>query len=348
MPNAARIVYFTFQLFGFVTLPFLTLTFLFCPSVKRHPTLPNNTFIWTLSSLAGSLLLFTRQLDGPVTSRALCQAQSAIMLAQPPGMSAAALTVVWKVWSLTWGVRTNAVISKESTWFSITLLVFPWLVWIGLSAIFAATQVSSRIYRSTFYCTSDNETLGVVSGVITAVLLILCLLFQGWTVTLVYRRYRKSRRLGRAEVGDVSIPFLARIIAFALFILIALVLSFVAAISTFALEAPDIIISSIGVVIFLIFASQEDVLAAWRIIRPKSSEPTRPEGGQNSSNGHMSAPESIVHQNSPSTLALAPYKEDHHELQPSPTKHRFESDVESEATATGSYVFRLLCFSGLA
>ncbi|CAE7232461.1 unnamed protein product [Rhizoctonia solani] len=336
MPDAARIIYFTFQLFGFVTLPFLTLTFLFCPSVKRHPTLPNNTFLWALSSLAGSLLLFTRQLDGPSPSSALCQAQSAIVLAQPPGMSAAALTVVWKVWSLTWSVRTNAVISKEPAWLSITLLGSPWVIWIGLSAIFAVTQVNSRVYRSAFYCTSDNPTLGLVSGVLAAVLLILCLFFQAWTVILVYRRYRKSKRLGRAEVGDVSVPFLARIIAFALFILVALALSFVAAIGTFALEVPDIIIASIGVVIFLIFASQEDVLVAWRIKQPKSSEPHRLEGGQNSFNGHMSDPHSIGHHLSPSTLALASHKNNHHELQPSSTKPRFESDVESQATATSS------------
>ncbi|KDN49674.1 hypothetical protein RSAG8_01739, partial [Rhizoctonia solani AG-8 WAC10335] len=328
MPDAARIIYFTFQLFGFVTLPLLTLTFLFCPSVKRHPTLPNNTFLWTLSSLGSSLLLFTRQLDGPNPSRALCQAQSAIMLAQPPGMSAAALTVVWKVWSLTWSVRTNAVISKEPAWLSITLLGSPWVVWIGLSAIFAATQANSRVYRSAFYCTSDNPTLGLVSSILAAVFLILCFLFQAWTVILVYRRYRKSKRLGRAEVGDVSVPFLARIIAFALFVLVALALSFVAAITTFALEAPDIIIASIGVIIFLIFASQEDVLVAWRIMRPKSSEPPRPEGGQNSSNGHMSDPQSIGHHLSPSTLALASHKNDHHELQLSPTRPRFESEVE--------------------
>ncbi|CAE6517903.1 unnamed protein product [Rhizoctonia solani] len=352
MPDALRVVYFTFQLFGFVTLPLLTLTILFCPSVKRHPTLPNNTFLWMLSSLAGSLLLFTQQLDGPNPSRALCQAQSAIVLAQPPGMSAAALTVVWKVrdsgiwficqgsdgkgekvWSLTWSVRTNAVVSKEPAWLSITLLGSPWVIWISLSAIFAATQVNSRVYRSAFYCTSDNLTLGVVSSVLTAVLLVLCLFFQAWTVILVYRRYRKSKRLGRAEVGDVSVPFLARIIAFALFILVALVLSFVAAISTFALQAPDIIIASIGVVIFLIFASQEDVLVAWRIKRPKSSEPSRSEA-QHPSNGHMSDPQSLGHYLSPSTLAL--HKINNHEMQPSHTNLRFESDVESEATATDS------------
>ncbi|GAB1524713.1 hypothetical protein RhiTH_007867 [Rhizoctonia solani] len=258
------------------------------------------------------------------------------MLAQPPGMSAAALTVVWKVWSLTWSVRTNAVISKESKWLSITLLGFPWLVWIGLSAIFAATQISSRVHRSSFYCISDNQDLSIVSSVLAAVLLILCLIFQGWTVILVYRRFRKSKKLGRAEVGEVSVPFLARIVAFALFIFVALVLSFIAAVLTFSIEVPDIIIAFIGVVIFLIFGSQEDVLVAWHIIRPKSPRVPHSEGGQNSSIGHLSDPQPVESHSSPSSLALASYKDDHHELQLSQTKPRFESDIESQGTATSS------------
>ncbi|KAF8745767.1 Insert subdomain of RNA polymerase alpha subunit, partial [Rhizoctonia solani] len=282
------------------------------------------------------LELFTRQLDGPEPPYALCQAQSAIMLAQPPGMSAAALTVVWKVWSLTWSVRTNAVISKESKCLSITLLGFPWLVWIGLSAIFAATQISSRVHRSSFYCISDNQDLSIVSSVLAAVLLILCLIFQGWTVILVYRRFRKSKKLGRAEVGEVSVPFLARIVAFALFIFIALVLSFIAAVLTFSIEVPDIIIAFIGVVIFLIFGSQEDVLVAWHIIRPKPPRVPHSEGGQNSSIGHLSDPQPVESHSSPSSLALASYKDDHHELQLSQTKQRFESDIESQGTATSS------------
>ncbi|CCO31331.1 hypothetical protein BN14_05371 [Rhizoctonia solani AG-1 IB] len=137
-------------------------------------------------------------------------------------------------------------------------------------------------------------------------------------------------------MGEVSVPFLARIIAFALFILIALVLSFFSAVLTFAIEVPDIIISFIGVVIFLIFGSQEDVLIAWHIMRPKSPRIPRSEGGHNSSIGHMSDTQPVGSHLSPSTLALAPYKDDHHELQPSPTKPRFESDIESQATATSS------------
>lgn len=276
--DAGRIIYFTFQLFGFVTLPFLTCMFLFCPSVKRHPTMPNNTFLWSLSSLMGCLLLFTRQLDGPEPSHILCRAQSALTLSQPPAMSAGALSLVWKVWSLTWSVRTNAVVSKEPLWMSCLLLGIPWVLWGILAGIFAGVQTQSSVYRASFYCTSDIQVLGTVSSALTAMLLILCLAFQSWTVIIVYKRYRKSRRLSRAEVGDVSVPFLARIVAFMLFVLVALVLSFIAT-SNFSLEVPDIIIASIGVAIFFIFSSQEDVLIVWRIMRP------RPRSGA-SADGH--------------------------------------------------------------
>ncbi|KAG8698152.1 hypothetical protein FRC09_007398, partial [Ceratobasidium sp. 395] len=161
----------------------------------------------------------------------------------------------------------------------------PYLVWGVLAGVFAVVQTSSRVYRSTFYCISDNQTLGVISGALAAVLLIFCLVFQVWTAVLVYRRYRKSRRLGRAEVGDLSVPFLIRIIAFMLFILIALVLSFVATYA-FALDVPDIVISTIGPVIFLIFASQEDVLIAWKIMRPKSRLTDSEATGAETQDGH--------------------------------------------------------------
>ncbi|QRV98995.1 hypothetical protein RhiJN_27014 [Ceratobasidium sp. AG-Ba] len=257
--DSARATYFAFQLIGLVSLPVLSCTFLFCPSLKRHPTVPNNTLIWTaFSSMTSSLLLFSRQLDAAEPSKTLCRAQSALMLAQPSGVSVAGLAMVWKVWSLVWNAKTNAVASKEPFLHSAVLLGSPWLVWALEAAAFAGLQTGSCIHRITFYCISDNQALGVASGVFAAVLLVLCLFFQ------VYRRYRESRRLGRAEVGEISLPFFVRIMTFTLIVMVALVLCFIAT-STFALEVPDIIVSSIGVLMFLIFGSQRDVFEAWGV-----------------------------------------------------------------------------------
>ncbi|QRV94237.1 hypothetical protein RhiJN_22255 [Ceratobasidium sp. AG-Ba] len=315
---------------------------LICPFLETTDVFPA-----ALSSLVSCLLLFTRHLDGSEPPRTLCDAQSALMLAQPPGMSAAALTVVWKVWSLTWSVRTNVVVSKEPFWLSCILLGSPYLIWGILAGAFAVAQTGSRVYRSSFYCTTDNQTLGIVSGALAAVMLISCLAFQTWTVILVYKRYRKSRRLGRAEVGDVSVPFLARIIAFMLFILA--MLSFVAT-STFALELPDIIIASIGCVIFIIFASQKDVLAAWGIVRPKSrctdSEVVGTEGHDaHSTHTHNQIPPLTPFSPlSPIGMSLGPSQASslcnipapQHEL--SPTKYRFD-DIESVHTSSSRALY---------
>ncbi|KAG9099684.1 hypothetical protein FS749_000688 [Ceratobasidium sp. UAMH 11750] len=183
-------------------------------------------------------------------------------------MSAAALVLIWKLWSLAWGVRTNAGVSKEPWWLTVILLGFPYVVWGVEAGIFAVLQAKSRVHKITFYCTSDDPTLGIISGVSAAVLLILCLLFQTWTMIIAYRRYRRSHRLGRAEVGDVSVPFFIRIMSFAVVVFVALILAFTA-IVVFSLVVPDTIVSSIGPIMFIIFSSQGDVLAAWRIYRPR-------------------------------------------------------------------------------
>ncbi|QRW08616.1 hypothetical protein RhiLY_07615 [Ceratobasidium sp. AG-Ba] len=269
MPEpASRIVYFTLQLFGLVTLPILAFTLLFCPSIKRHPTLANNALVWTLSSFVGSLLLLTRRLNGPEPPSTLCKAQSALMLGQPSGVAVAAVAIVWKVWSLSWGIKRNSAAPEEPLWLTCILLGGPYAVWGILAGVFAILQSKSKVKRSLFYCISDDQNLGVVSGVLAAVFLVFCVVLQVWIVALVYQRFRKSRRLGRAEIGDMPVPFFIRIMAFTTVAFVALVLCFVAT-WTFTLELPDLIVSSIGVAMFFIFGSQEDVLVAWGIVRPK-------------------------------------------------------------------------------
>ncbi|KAG9122912.1 hypothetical protein FRC07_000518, partial [Ceratobasidium sp. 392] len=188
--------------------------------------------------------------------------------AQPAGVSAAALALVWKLWSLAWSVRTNGGISQEPWWLTVILLGSPYVVWGVEAAIFAVLQAKTRIHQVTFYCTSDDATLGIISGASAAVLLILCLIFQIWTVVIAYRRYRRSHRLGRAEVGDVSVPLFTRVMSFAVVVFVGLVLCLIAT-SVFSLVVPDIVVSSMGPIMFLIFSSQGDILAAWRIYRPR-------------------------------------------------------------------------------
>ncbi|KAG8698576.1 hypothetical protein FRC08_005829, partial [Ceratobasidium sp. 394] len=49
---------------------------------------------------------------------------------------------------------------------------------------------------------------------------------------------------------------------------VALILCLIST-AVFSLVVPDIVVSSIGPIMFIIFSSQGDVLAAWRIYRPR-------------------------------------------------------------------------------
>ncbi|QRV98996.1 hypothetical protein RhiJN_27015 [Ceratobasidium sp. AG-Ba] len=187
-------------------------------------------------------------------------------IAHPSGVSAAGLALVWKVWSLTWDVGGSFVVPWEPFWNKLALLAFPWVVWAIEAIVFAKLQTGSNIHRATFYCISDSRKLGIASGTLAAVLCIFTLIFQAWTIILVYRHYHESRRLGREETGEISAAFFVRVVAFTL---IALTLCLIAT-SGFAFEVPDIVVSSIGVLMFLIFASQRDVLVVWRVMAPRS------------------------------------------------------------------------------
>ncbi|QRW13541.1 hypothetical protein RhiLY_12540 [Ceratobasidium sp. AG-Ba] len=266
--DSTRIVYFTLQIFGLVTLPILTYTSLFSPTVKRHVTVPNYLFLWAFSSAVACMLLFSGQIDDPEPSKTLCRTQSALMLVQPAGMAAAALALVWKLWSLARNVGTHGSVSQEPWWLTVILVGSPYAVWGIGAAVYAVLQVDTRVKRVTFYCTSDSTTLGMASGFSASILLVLCLFFEIWTMVIAYKRYTRSHRLGRAEVGDVSVPLFTRVMAFAVVIFLGLVLSLLATF-VFSLVVPDIIVASMGPIMFIIFSSQGDILAAWRIYRPR-------------------------------------------------------------------------------
>ncbi|QRV84963.1 hypothetical protein RhiJN_12979 [Ceratobasidium sp. AG-Ba] len=162
-----------------------------------------------------------------------------LLQVQPAGMAAAALALVWKLWSLARNVGTHGSVSQEPWWLTVILVGSP-------------------------------TTLGMASGFSASILLVYVssLKLIVWTMVIAYKRYTRSHRLGRAEVGDVSVPLFTRVMAFAVVIFLGLVLSLLATF-VFSLVVPDIIVASMGPIMFIIFSSQGDILAAWRIYRPR-------------------------------------------------------------------------------
>jgi len=264
--DSIYIAYFTLELIGLISLFFLTCTFVFATSVRRHATVINNTLLWTIACILTSLLFFTRTLHGAEPPELLCQIQSATVLALPPTLSAAILTLIFKVWSLAWSVSSErATFLDEPRYLTILLVIFPHVVFFGSAA--GAAVVGQRVgaVRIIFYCGVRNTGIAIFSAATAGAFMTIAFVFQVWTIILVIYRYRQSHRLGRSEIGDIDLALFSRVLLFGAFIVMALVLSFFST-NNFAESIPDILAASIAPTMFVVFASQKDVLRAWNIL----------------------------------------------------------------------------------
>ncbi|KAG8992114.1 hypothetical protein FRB90_001095, partial [Tulasnella sp. 427] len=218
--------------------------------------------------------LFRRDPGSLDVNHALCKVQSAIVYGAAPALSAAAFSVVARLWFLTFTVdKSRSLLLPNAKWFTVVLVALPWAVWLGVSVVSGITS-GDNVRRFPQYCASDKQTPSIVSGVVTAVLLIVASCFQAWTLFIVWGRYRRTRRLGKQEIGNIDVALFVRICAFTVLIVIAIVLSIVAIVSAWSQVAPDLLVGGMGMIMFLIFGTQRDVLERWHL-RPKQHVSTR-------------------------------------------------------------------------
>ncbi|KAG8987945.1 hypothetical protein FRB90_003050, partial [Tulasnella sp. 427] len=209
--------------------------------------------------------VFTGHPDEQHVEPRLCKFQSAALYGAPPALSAAAMTVVARVWYLTFSVnKSQPLLMQASGVVSVVLTVLPMLVWIGI-ALACGLIAGDNVRRFPQYCASDNQTPSIISGVAAAVFLLISCIFQFWTLFIVYGRYRRSKRFGQQEVGEVDMSLLIRISLFSMLIVIALVFAIIATVSAWSQAAPDLLMAGMSVAVCVVFGSQRDVLEFWHL-----------------------------------------------------------------------------------
>lgn len=274
MLEATTIVYYVLQLLGFVLLSILTVTLTLPDSPSRHLTIPNQNMIWILQALLSSLLLFRSDPGSTDVNHTLCKVQSAIVYGAAPALSAAAFCVVARLWFLTFTVdKSKSLLLPNSKWLTIMLVAFPYVVWLGVSIVSGITS-GDNVRRFPQYCASDNQVPAMVSGVTATILLVIASCFQAWTLFIVWGRYRRTRRLGKQELGNIDLALFVRISAFTVLIVIAIVLSIVAIVSAWSQVAPDLLVAGMGPIMFFIFGTQRDVLEFWHL-KPRQQVSSR-------------------------------------------------------------------------
>ncbi|KAG8992115.1 hypothetical protein FRB90_001096 [Tulasnella sp. 427] len=275
MLDTATIFYYVVQIAGLVSLTILTITFALPQGPSRHLTIPNQNLLWIFQAIASCLLLFTGHAKSEDIPHTLCKVQSAIVYGASPGLSAAALAVVARLWLLTFTVdRAKSLLLPNSAWFTVGLLALPYIAWI-IVATLSGIIVGDNVRRFPRYCASDNQIPSIISGVAAAFILLVAVVLQSWTMIMVWSRYRRTRKLGSQEIGNIDVALFLRISTFASLMVIALVLAFVAIASSFSQAVPDILIASMGPVSFFIFGTQRDVLVFWRLAKRQQVTSTR-------------------------------------------------------------------------
>ncbi|KAI0729603.1 hypothetical protein C8Q72DRAFT_303649 [Fomitopsis betulina] len=256
-----------------VFLPILVATFVFSRSVVRHSTLINLCCTWILSGIISSLLLYTGTATGPDPPRGLCTAQAALMSGAFPMTSVATLMLAFRTWLSC--IPGKSQLREKTTRTTKALLVTtPYLALGVFSAIAAKLGAAypGQVDRETrfFYCAVNLRALTITLNVFSTTM---CVIAGGLFVHLAMKQLRaRVTRPLRQHSAKVHTAFRIRVGLLTMYMLTA-ALANLGSLADSGTAFPDIFTASVGMAVFLLFATQSDVLRAWWSHRPFRAPP---------------------------------------------------------------------------
>ncbi|KAJ3906026.1 hypothetical protein F5879DRAFT_683626 [Lentinula edodes] len=220
--------------------------------VQRHPTFVNLLIVFMVVGISSSLLVYAGKASGPEPSPALCLAQAALLYGMPGITSVAVFALVFQMF-----IVIRAAFYKQPSrdthfvriW---VMIIAPYAVWIVfiVVTVFVGVGEPANVSRDRrfFY------------------FLLATLILEAWTIVLFYKRWVSIARgsSGMFTAAELNLPL--RILAFGMYLLVAMSLSLLSMKSPES-PIPDLIIASAATVVILIFGTQLDILRAicfWR------------------------------------------------------------------------------------
>ncbi|KAJ7681209.1 hypothetical protein B0H17DRAFT_898265, partial [Mycena rosella] len=252
------VIWSTFYIFATCALVPLFIITVVVQGLRTSATLLSLQLSFILASGAASALIWTghaRDLNPPFE---LCLINASAIMSNIPLNGGAALSLVVNVWGaamIIWHPRVRPVM-QWITWTPI-LILFPWIFSLPLfiAGIVVGLQDRTKVFRgSPFYCVLD-DSLQTISAALGAVLALTTLILATWTSINLFINRRRVGSSRFSENSNISYTFTSRVIVFSIFVGAAFVAGIVALSSSFDAVIPDIIVASLGVAVFFIFAS---------------------------------------------------------------------------------------------
>lgn len=127
-------------------------------------------------------------------------------------------------------------------------------------------KVSRR--RRFFYCSLHFDKLAWAMSLFTSTVLLVVTVLEVQLAYNMYRSWRAIRKAGHS--GGTNVQIILRVLLFGIFVVMGVIIS---ALSVFGHDSqvPDLFAATTGLVVFLVFATQHDVLKAWCFWRRYSS-----------------------------------------------------------------------------
>jgi len=251
-------------------LPLLLAIILLSKRVHRHPTFVNLCVGFIIVGISSCLLLYAGKISGPEPSKLLCLFQASMLYGVPAFASLLALMLVLQMFLVV-----RASVQKQEPqgpqtlrlWAMLVVPYFALLVSIVATAAVGATNPDSvSRNRRFFYCSVHSSFLSSTITIFAAMVLLATIVFEVWTLIILYKNWIVVKQPGARPRVAVELNLPIRVMAFGLYVILALSLSLLS-VNAPESPVPDLVIASAATFVILIFGTQPDILRAlcfWR------------------------------------------------------------------------------------
>jgi len=261
---------------GHIGIPLLVLTFLLSKRVHTHPTLVNFCCSWILYSVAFCMLAYAGQQNSTEPDFALCLIQAAMVHGVVPMTVLAGLFVVIQVWS-TFQERPIPFFPNLRPWMRTVLFILPpYIAFFGFAIPFGMYGLAEPEMLSIghgIYCTIEDTSLRpYIVPAFALVTLALILIFQMAIFWNYFTRWRNIKQVCPLVERSTSLSLTLRVAFFSIYSVIAAGIAVVLLTSNSS-AMPYMLQATLPLAVFLVFASQKDVVLSWCFWR-RNEDPT--------------------------------------------------------------------------
>lgn len=253
---------------GQIGLPILVLTFLRSKKLNRRSTFVNFCITLIIYSLAFSLLLYSGQYRHKEPNHILCGAQASMIMGAIPMVGVAALTVVLQIWATFQPPGSFIFETFERPGVPFILLTAPYAAFFGylLGSILIVTQRPDSVWANNgLYCFFNLKAVWYYLVPITCLFLIaITAILEVAILVEWYLRWRGLRKAFPLADKKAQALVCLRVCLFTVYTWFSLATALLLRMES-SPGIPYLFEAGLPLAAFLVFATQEDILAAWTI-----------------------------------------------------------------------------------